>query len=193
MRGGAADRVADRLFRERYGELVRMARLLVDDTETAEEVVQEAFVRLYGGWRRLRDPERAEAYLRSSVWNLARDSLRRRRTRRAHDARRPEPPPDAAGPADTVVHDAHRSRVEAELAAALDRLPARQRECVLLRYWGELPEKDVAATLGIGTGSVKRHVHRALARLATDLAPDLHPGADLPSPDPGPATTEGHR
>lgn len=78
-----ADAVASRLFRERYGRLVQTARLLVDDTETAEEVVQEAFVQLYSSWRRLRDPARAEAYLRSTVWNLARDRLRRRTPRPA--------------------------------------------------------------------------------------------------------------
>ena len=175
-----ADAVASRLFRERYGSLVQMARLLVDDKESAEEVVQEAFVLLYGSWRRLRDPGRAEAYLRSSVWNLARDRLRRRRTVRRYEAVAARGP-DVTGtlrgsipesPADAVVEDERRRL----LAAALDRLPARQRDCLLLRYWGDLSEREIAQTLGISPGSVKSHVHRAMARLTTELS-DRNEGA----------------
>jgi RNA polymerase sigma-70 factor (sigma-E family) len=169
--GHEGDAVASRLFHERYPTLVQMARLLVDDTETAEEVVQEAFVRLYGSWRRLRDPARVDAYLRSTVWNLARDRLRRRRTVRRYEAVTARGP-DAMlgstaplGPADALID---RERRE-QLAAALDRLPARQRECVLLRYWGDLSEREIAATLGISNGSVKSHVHRALSRLTDEL------------------------
>jgi RNA polymerase sigma-70 factor (sigma-E family) len=170
-----ADVVASQLFRDRYGTLVQMARLLVDDTESAEEVVQEAFVRLYGSWRRLRDPGRAEAYVRSAVRNLARDQLRRRRTvRRYRAATATATGPDAAGgvagappagPADALI-DAERRR---QLAFAVDRLPGRQRECVLLRYWADLSEREIAATLGISPGSVKRHVHRAVTRLEAEL------------------------
>ena len=171
--GPDADAVASQLFRERYGRLVQTARLLVDDTETAEEVVQEAFVRLYSSWRRLRDPDRAEAYLRSTVWNLARDRLRHRRTIRHHQAVTARGPDvtgtlrarEPAGPADAVVDHERRQ----QLVAALDRLPARQRDCLLLRYWSDLSERDIAETLGIGTGSVKRHVHRALRRLSDEL------------------------
>ena len=164
------DQVAAQLFRTRYADLVGLARLLVDDTDTAEEVVQEAFVRLYASWPRLRDRHRAEAYLRSSVWNLARDRLRRRRTVRWHESTaraegdrlgtRP-----VTGPADSLLGDERRRTV----AAALDRLPRRQRECLVLRYWQDLSERDIAATLGISAGSVKRHVHRAMTKLADQL------------------------
>lgn len=166
-RGVAADAVAVSLFEERYPALVQMARLLVDDTEAAEEVVQEAFVRLYGGWTRLRDPGRAHAYLRSTVWNLARDRLRRRRTARRHQAVQAGvvAPPPIPGPADALVDDERRQAV----AAAIDRLPRRQRECVLLRYWSDLSDQEIAGTLGIGAGSVKRHLHRARATLAAVL------------------------
>jgi RNA polymerase sigma factor (sigma-70 family) len=168
-----ADAVASRLFHESYGKLVQMARLLVDDIESAEEVVQEAFVRFYASWSRLRDPARAEAYVRSAVWNLARDRLRRRRTVRRYrsvTARSPDvtgrlagTPP--TGPADAVVDEELRRL----LALAVDNLPGRQRECVLLRYWADLPEREVAATLRIGAGSVKRHLHRAVTRLEAEL------------------------
>jgi RNA polymerase sigma-70 factor (sigma-E family) len=166
------DAVASSLFRDRYPTLVQMARLLVDDLETAEEVVQDAFVRLYGSWRRLRDPSRAEDYLRSTVWNMARDRLRRRRTVRRYEAVTARGP-DAggvgiaapAGPAEAVVAEERRH----QLVVALDRLPTRQRECLLLRFWGDLSEREIASTLGISAGSVKRHVHRALTRLTAEL------------------------
>jgi RNA polymerase sigma-70 factor (sigma-E family) len=163
--GAPVDAVVVSLFEERYPALVQTARLLVDDTEAAEEVVQEAFVRLYSAWP-LRDPARAHAYLRSTVWNLARDRLRRRRTSRRHQAAgagATEQP--APGPADTVVAVERRRAV----SVALDRLPRRQRECVLLRYWSDLSDQEIAETLGIGAGSVKRHLHRARATLAALL------------------------
>jgi RNA polymerase sigma-70 factor (sigma-E family) len=178
---GGVDAIASRLFRDRYATLVQMARLLVDDLDTAEEVVQEAFVRLYGSWRRLRDPARAEDYLRSTVWNLARDRLRRRRHVRHYQAVSARGPdagrmgiPVPAGPADAVVAEERRQ----QLVTALDRLPTRQRECMLLRYWGDLSEREIASTLGISTGSVKSHVHRALNRLTADLGEDEDDRAD---------------
>jgi RNA polymerase sigma-70 factor (sigma-E family) len=190
---GGVDAVASRLFRERYATLVQMARLLVDDVDSAEEVVQEAFVRLYGSWRRLRDRGRAEDYLRSTVWNLARDRLRRRRTVRHYEAVAARGP-DAgrmgiavpAGPAEAVVAEERRQ----QLVVALDRLPARQRDCMLLRYWGDLSEREIAATLGISAGSVKRHVHRALTRLTAELADgdddDRSRQSDLPEREEAP-------
>jgi RNA polymerase sigma-70 factor (sigma-E family) len=170
--GDEADAAADVdmgaswLFRTRYAALVQVAKLLVDDTGTAEEVVQEAFVRLYSGWRRLRDPGRADAYLRSTVWNLARDRLRRRRTVRRHEAGAIRiVAAHNPGPAEILLEDERRRAV----SEALDRLPGRQRECLVLRYWADLSDREVASTLGISTGSVKRHVHRAMARLAAEL------------------------
>ena len=76
------DAVVDELFRREYVAMVGLAVLLVDNPSTAEEVVQEAFARLLGGWRRVRDAEALEAYLRKSVVNGCRSRLRRRGVRR---------------------------------------------------------------------------------------------------------------
>ena len=150
-------------FRKNYAELVALARLLVDDRRDAEEIVQEAFVRTFAGRRQLR---RAAAdalpYLRTTVVNLSRGGLRRRRTQRATAL----PIPDDAPPADRAVV---LREDQTELLAALRRLPQRQRECVVLRYLLDASTADTAALLGISDGSVKTHLHRGLAALEADL------------------------
>jgi RNA polymerase sigma-70 factor (sigma-E family) len=161
----AADPTAaiESTFRERYAELVALARLLLDDRGEAEEVVQEAFVRTFAARRRLRkaadDPL---PYLRRAVVNLCRGGLRRRRTRR--EALLPQG--DHAPSADREVV---RAEDRDELLAAVRRLPTRQRECVVLRYLLDADTAEAAATLGISEGSVKTHLHRALAALEADL------------------------
>ncbi|MGE3620141.1 MAG: RNA polymerase sigma factor [Acidimicrobiia bacterium] len=149
------------LHREHYRALVRLASLLVDDVGTCEEIVQEAFVRV---WRRggPTDPTRAPAYLRSAVLNGARSHLRGRTVRRRHLAAAPEPGPSAEATA-TAADDARR------VLAALRTLPDRQREVLALRYYLDLPEAEIAATLGISPGSVKTHAHRGLRGLAERL------------------------
>ena len=164
------DALLAELHRAHYGALVGLAQLVVDGRSDAEEVVQEAFVRLYASWTRLRDPDSALAYLRSSVLNLGRSRIRRRIVARRYlQSQRPD---DVSTPAadDALVSG---SRVDpatrATVLAAVRSLPRRQRECVLLRYYGGLGEQDVAATLGISAGSVKTHTHRAMAALAAQL------------------------
>jgi RNA polymerase sigma-70 factor (sigma-E family) len=150
----------EQLFRAHYTPLVRLARLLVDDLDQAEEVVQDAFVALHRQWHRADDPL---AYLRTTVVNGARGRLRRRETARRH-LRSTEPvlttPPDDRA----VLADEHRA-----VAAALSSLPERQRACVALRYYQGLTEAETAAVLGISTGSVKTHVHRAIETLGKRL------------------------
>jgi RNA polymerase sigma-70 factor (sigma-E family) len=148
----------DRLFRERYGELVGLAGLLLADRGAAEEVVQEAFARFHLSRHRIADPDREVAYLRSIVCNLARARLRRLRVERRL---RPAPRLEVA-PTPDVALAQHRRDVVAE---ALAGLPRRQRECVVLRYWLDLSEREIAETLGIAGGSVKSHLHRGLAAL----------------------------
>lgn len=151
------------LFRTHHARLVAFARLLVDDPATAEDVVQEAFTALHGRWGRLRDPEAALAYLRTAVTNGARDTLRHRRTVRAF---RPEPLPDVASAEATVVRrDEHRRAL-----ANLTRLPRRQREVLVLRYFFDLDEAQIAHELGVSRGSVKQHASRGLAALTTRMA-----------------------
>ena len=145
------------LFRSEYRKLVGLARLLVDDPAQAEEVVQDAFVALHRNWGRATDPL---AYLRSSVVNGGRGLLRRRATARRH--LRVAEPSTAPGADERLGH----AEDIAAVAAALARLPERQRACVALRFYSGLSEAEIASTLGISTGSVKTHVHRAMATLS---------------------------
>lgn len=149
-------------YREHYRSLVRLASLLVDDLGTCEELVQEAFVSVWRHGVSLTQPDRLPAYLRSAVLNGARSHVRRRIVRRRHLQLAPDPAPGAevtamAGdPADEVL-------------TALRALPDRQREVLALRYYLDLSEDQIAATLGISKGSVKTHAHRGLAALAERL------------------------
>ena len=142
--------------------LVRLAILLVDDLASAEDVVQDAFAALTRRRGGLDDPSRALAYLRVSVVNTARSALRRRRTARAYV---PPHTIDPGSPEDrSVLAEEHR-----EVVAALQQLPPRQREVVVLRYWSGLSESEIAATLDISPGTVKSTASRALAALERTL------------------------
>ncbi|MGH9036749.1 MAG: SigE family RNA polymerase sigma factor [Acidimicrobiia bacterium] len=157
---GAQDLDLRDLYREHRSALVRLAALLVGDE--AEEVVHDAFVRTHLAWDRLRDPERALSYLRSAVLNGARSRLRHLRVVGRTRETRPGPGPSAETVA--LAGEDHR-----RVIAALRSLPTRQRECLALRYYLDLSEAQIAATLGISSGSVKTHVHRGLAALAERL------------------------
>lgn len=151
------------LYAEHRLGLVRMAVLLVDGTPAAEDVVHDAFLALHRKLGAIRDPQAALAYLRRSVLNGARDALRRRRTVRAH-LRVAEPDVGAAADEPALLADEH-----ASLLAAVRTLPARDQEVLLLRYWSELSEADIAATLGISRGTVKSTASRALDKLQKAL------------------------
>ena len=162
MAGQPATMATEDLFRERYSEMVGLAGLLLNDRGAAEEVVQDAFAKYHLARHRIQDPERQVSYLRSIVCNLARGRLRRWGIERRL---RPVPEPEAAPATDAALAQHQRDTVAAALAA----LPRRQRECVVLRYWLDLPEREIAATLGIAAGSVKSHLHRELAALESRL------------------------
>jgi RNA polymerase sigma-70 factor (sigma-E family) len=152
------------LYREHRGSLVRLASLLLHDRSEAEETVQDAFVKAHVGWDRLRDRDRALPYLRSAVLNGARSRMRHRRV--VGRTTPPRPGPARSAEAAAMDRDDQRQMIE-----ALRSLPRRQAECLALRYYLNLSEAEIAATLGISTGSVKTHVHRGLAALATRLEP----------------------
>jgi RNA polymerase sigma-70 factor (sigma-E family) len=157
------------LYRDHYRDLVRLAALLLGDVATSEEVVQDAFVRVHLARHRdrLRDDAKALPYLRSAVLNGARSGLRRREVRRR---------PLAIVRAGAVAAEPERAALAGDehrrVVAALRRLPARQRECLVLRYYLDLSEAEIAATLGISAGSVKTHASRGIAALASKLAPE---------------------
>jgi RNA polymerase sigma-70 factor (sigma-E family) len=156
---GRDDGIAE-LFRREHVRLVAYARLHVDDLQTAEDVVQDAFAGVYRHWAGLPDEHAALRYLRAAVLNGSRSQLRRRRTVRAW---RPPRPSDAPSPEVIAVHRDDCRRLLAELT----RLPPRQREVLVLRYFFDLSEAQIADELTISRGSVKRHASRALAALTT--------------------------
>jgi RNA polymerase sigma-70 factor (sigma-E family) len=150
------------LYEQHRGSLVRLAALLLHDPVDAEEVVQDAFIQAHLAWPRLRDPDKGVSYLRSAVLNGARSRLRHRKVVERFD---PGTPPVGLSPeAATEARDDRR-----RIMAGLRSLPARQRECLVLRYYLDLSEAEIAATLGISAGSVKTHAHRGLAALAARL------------------------
>ena len=165
------DALVAELYRAHYRPLVGLASLVVDRRVEAEEIVQEAFVRLYASWGTLRDPERALGYLRATVLNLARSGIRRRIVARRYLAAHSDEA-QVASPAADEVADLSGGDRRRQVTVAVRALPRRQRECVLLRYYGGCSEHEVAAALGISAGSVKTHTSRAMATLATKLADD---------------------
>jgi RNA polymerase sigma-70 factor (sigma-E family) len=150
------------LFRTEGSRLVSLARLFVDDRTAAEDLVQEAFIRLARSVHRIRDEERAAAYLRSIVINLARDYNRRGLVSFRH---RPPAAPDVPSAEEHVAESQERR----EVVEALRALPKRQRDCVALRYYLELSIPDIAETLGVSTNSVKTHLQRGLRSMAQSL------------------------
>ncbi len=168
MRAGAAGRPANRedlleaVFAEHYGGFCRLATLLLGNASGAEEVVQEAFLRTFSSWWRVRQPERAQWYVRAAVVNLCRSRLRRRGTEEAGNRASWRDPTDWS---DDAVEDA------LVVLEAVRTLPPRQRETVVLRYYEDLSERDVATVLGCSVGTVKSQLARARASLARSLAP----------------------
>jgi RNA polymerase sigma-70 factor (sigma-E family) len=160
-----ADRAVTELYTLHYRSLVRLAALLVRDMGTAEEVVQDSFVAMHGGFGRLRDSEKALSYLRQSVVNRSRSVLRHRVV---VDRNAPKPPPDMPSAEHGAIALLERSAV----IAALRTLPARQREALVLRFYGDLSEAQIAAAMQISKGAVKSHTARAMATLRTVLERD---------------------
>ncbi|MGQ0616773.1 MAG: RNA polymerase sigma factor [Acidimicrobiia bacterium] len=152
-----------RLHRAHYRPLVRLAALLVDDLDRCEELVQDAFVAVLGHPRTLHQADRLPAYLRSAVLNGARSHLRSRRVR---DRQRPLRVVRDEPGADVGALGAEDHRV---VLAALRRLPDRQRDVLVLRFYLDLSEGEIAATLGISPGTVKTHARRGLVALADVL------------------------
>jgi len=153
------------MFDAEAASLTRLARFYVDDKTAAEDLVQEAFIRFARHHGRLRDPDRAAAYLRSIVINLARDHNRRGFVSWRH---RPPAQPDAPSAAETAEERAERAAV----VDALRALPRRQRDCVTLRYYYDMPVAQIATTLGLSVNTVKTHLQRGLDALGTTLEAD---------------------
>jgi RNA polymerase sigma-70 factor (sigma-E family) len=159
--GTRTDEALRRTYTVEYTRLVGLARLLVDRREDAEEVVQEAFARTWANLAKVRGGDPLP-YVRRAVVNLSRGRLRRRRTAEAHRADRPVD-------VESAEHGAERGASALAVVERLHHLPRRQRECIVLRYYDDLTVAEIARALGVAEGSVKSHLHRAMATLAIEL------------------------
>ncbi|GAB2882960.1 SigE family RNA polymerase sigma factor [Nocardioides pacificus] len=157
-----ADTALEQLYAAHWRQLVRLSVLLVREPATAEEVVQDAFVAVHAHWSRLRDPDKALAYLRQSVVNRSRSVLRHGVVVDRHVRREAAAPPLATPGADAAALATARRTAVLE---AMRALPQRQREVLALRYYLDLSEAEIAATLEISRGAVKSHASRGAAAL----------------------------
>lgn len=144
------------LYQQRYVPMVRLAYLLVGDAAVAEELVQDAFVQVHRHWSK--GIEHPNAYLRTAVVNTCRSWGRRATRERDHERRRLEAVPDTPFVAD-------------EMGDVLDRLPERQRAAIVLRFYDDMPESEIAAALGCRPNTVRTLIHRGLATLRQEIRP----------------------
>ncbi|MFD7131946.1 SigE family RNA polymerase sigma factor [Streptomyces sp. NPDC059894] len=159
--GVAAGTTVDHLtetYRAHYRSLLGLAALLLDDTASCEDVVQEAFIRVHSARKRVRDPEKTLAYLRQTVVNLSRSALRRRILGLKLLSK---PMPDMASAEEGAYDQLERD----SLIKAMKGLQRRQREVLVLRYFADMTEAQVAETLGVSLGSVKAYGSRGIAAL----------------------------
>ena len=157
-----ADEAVIKLYSGHYRSLVRLAVLLVRDEPTAEEVVQECFIAMHDGWHRLRDEEKALSYLKQAVVNRSRSVLRHRSV---IDRNAPKPAPDMPSAEQGAISLLERSAV----ITALRGLPDRQRQALVLRYYADLSEAQIAEMMGISKGAVKSHTARGMSSLRAAL------------------------
>jgi len=159
LRDAEREAAIARVFDESHAKLVRLAVLLGAGPD-AEDVVAEAFCQLYRRYPKLRSPDAAPAYVRGAVVNLVRMRLRHLQVVRRHRDQAPRPSDTVS--AERVVLDREDQRA---VVTALEELAPRQREAIVLRYWMDLKEAEIAAAMGISCGAVKSHTARAMSAL----------------------------
>ena len=160
-RNSRAESEVSALYEKHALALTMLAHVMLGDKASAEDVVQDAFFGLYRNWAKLSDPAMALPYLRRSVLNGCKSVLRWRRTR----SRRALHEPDAAS-AESAVLDGEQQQ---SVLVAIRRLPARQREVLILRFYLLESETEIAQMMGIGPSTVRSTTHRALAALGRML------------------------
>ncbi|MEM7139884.1 MAG: SigE family RNA polymerase sigma factor [Actinomycetota bacterium] len=145
-------------YEAHHADLTRFARFITPEPAHAEDLVHEAFVKLYGAWDRIDDPAKVGGYLRTTVLNLARGRARHLGVVRRN---RPDASPDMASAETGAMRNDSRDRV----VEALQQLSERQRACLVLRHYEDRTESEIADILGISIGSVRTHVHRGMEAL----------------------------
>jgi RNA polymerase sigma-70 factor (sigma-E family) len=159
--GAGAEAAVTAIYQANALSLIRLAYIMLGDLPSAEDVVQEAFYGLYRRWDRLKDASGALYYVRASVLNGCRSVLRRRAVRRRSLAYQP-----SAASAEAVVLSGEERE---EVIRALGRLPHRQREVLVLRFYSELSDEEIARVMGIGQSTVRSAAYRALETLGRAL------------------------
>lgn len=150
-------------FDAEFQPLRRVAYLLAGDWGEAEDLAQETMVRVYKTWDRIRERQRPAAYARTVLMNRHRSLLRRARVEAKHVVAR-QPP---AGQVAAVGED------HIVVWQALRKLPAREREALVLRFYEDMPQAEIAEVLGVPVGTVKSMTHRALGRMREVLGPEI--------------------
>lgn len=148
------------LYSEHVHRAVRLAFLMTGDEHQAQDIAQEAFVRIAGRFQDLRNPDALPGYLRTTVLNLSRGHLRRLRTQRDHVKRRTRTQ-EVETPVDAEGRD--------EMWRALQALPHRQRAALVLRYYEDLSERQAADALGCSVPAMKSLVTRGLQALRSEM------------------------
>lgn len=162
------DEAVAELFDRHYAPMCRLAYVILGDSAMAEEIVMEALLKTFTGWNRLRDVDRIDAYLRRAVVNLCRSKIRRKvieaRVNSAIHHRDERKAPD---------WDPERHETSRLVWRAVVELPERQRATVVLRYFEDLPEAEIAEILNCSVGTVKSQLSKARAKLEAALGADL--------------------
>ena len=165
------DREVAALFDRHYVPMCRLAYVILGDRALAEEIVMEALLKTFTGWNRLREIDRADAYLRRAVVNLCRSRIRRKmieaRVNAEARVRASRPRPDW----DAETHETNRLVME-----AVRSLPERQRAAVVLRYYDDLSESQIAEVLDCSVGTVKSQLSKARSKLQTTLGAAMSGG-----------------
>lgn len=170
------DQAITELYAAHWHRLVRLAWLMLHDQLAAEDAVQDAFVATHRSWSSIRETGRAVGYLQTAVVNACRSVQRHNVVvdrQNARDAGAADVP--GRGSLDSAETQAMYAAERDSMVAALRALPPRQREVLVLRYYSDLSEAQIAAALEISPGSVKAHAHRGLTTLR-------HAMGDAPSP-----------
>jgi len=164
-----AERQAGRLeelYERHAADAVRLAYLVTSDRELARDIAQDAFVRVAGRFRHLRYPDAFDAYLRRTVVNLCLSHFRHQRVEREYLQRERVAP---EGVAPEGVADPTELGTRDELRRALGTLPPRQRTAIVLRYYQDLPESEVAAAMRCSVRAARSLVSRGMETLRTIL------------------------
>ena len=162
-RSDVRDAGVSALFARHYRPMCRLAYVILGDPDLAEEIVMDALVRTFSGWSRIRDLDKAEFYLKRAVVNGCRSRIRRKSVEsRVGELLRARPPTHGAW-------DADKHELQRDVWAAVLTLPERQRACVVLRYYEDLPDNEIADLLDCSVGTVKSQLHKARAKLETAL------------------------